>query len=167
MSDWDDSKLSVSPIKQARERADGQCEVMVRHGYLWVRCPGFASDVHHMLPRARGGLLLDAHREAYHLVVLCRPHHHLIHTNPRAAEVAGLTIEGRVITNKSTGRLRYLGPDWYLSRKYGDRDEFEEAPCHRPADHVPPRPLAGPARRRPVTGVGRAVGGRSTHQWSA
>ena len=149
MSEDEDDKLILSPIKRARRRAEGQCEVLIQFGYQWNRCPGFADDVHHMLPRSRGGLILDKAHEEYHLVVLCRVHHQQIHENPHDAEVRSLTIEGRVMTDKLTGRPRYIGPDRYLSRKYGD--EPEEPAGDELADYATPRPLAGVARRRPAS----------------
>lgn len=146
MSD-DDDRHVINPLKRARKRADGQCEVLIPHHYLWDRCPGFATDVHHMLPRSRGGALLDRAYEDYHLVVCCRHHHDMIHANPHDAEVRGLTIEGFVVPRGR--RPYYTGPDWFLRRKYGD--EPEELALHDPAYYAAPRPLAGVARRRPAS----------------
>lgn len=73
-----------------------------------------------MLKRSRGGHLLDAEDEIYHLIALC-------HTCHRAAEAendwdAGLIISGYVRTDSTTGRPIYTGPDPYLSQKYPDTE---------------------------------------------
>src|SRR5215831_364920 len=136
--------------RAAKERAQGQCEVMVRTLTVgaWHRCPGWGDEVHHLLPRARGGVILDEAREDYHLIVLCRDHHRQVHAHPERSYVAGLTIDGYVVTDKLTEHPVYTGTDPYLLEKYG---EFaQQADLDGPPDHATPRPLAGPARRRPA-----------------
>lgn len=157
---------NYTAYRQAKLRADGQCEVFVQVSHLWTRCPGWGQEVHHTLPRSRGGLILDEYRESYALLVCCRKHHLWAHQHPADAYEVGLLIDGYV-TTRIDGRPFYIGSDRYLSERYGDHDELEEAPVSGLADHPTPRPLAGPAQRRPVAGLGRAVGGRSTRQWSA
>ena len=152
--------------QKAHARADGQCEVMISNGYVWNRCVGYGTDVHHALPRSRGGMVLDKARESYHLIVCCRKHHDEAHANPEASYLSGLTIDGYVVTDRY-GKPHYVGTEPYLKAKYGDA-EFTETPVvSRSAHHATPRPLAGPARRRPPPGVDCSVGRRSTDQWPA
>jgi hypothetical protein len=158
--------MSSHAYRVARERSDGRCEVMVSTGLIWDRCPHDATDVHHALPRSRGGLLLDLAKESYHLICVCRGHHSLAHGNPTKAIYSGLTIEGFVVTDKNTLRPVYTGPDHFLSQRYGPNrgtnHVIEEAVGGGSAHHTAPRPLAGPARRRPAAEVGRGLGRRAT-----
>lgn len=126
-------KLTASGA--ARERAADQCEAMVRSGRIWVRCIAPGTDVHHMLPRSRGGHILDRHGESYHLVVLCRAHHRHAHEMRKDADAGGLMIDGQVSTGL-TGKPVYRGTDTYLLRKYGDVAQTTAG--HGPADHPAP-----------------------------
>lgn len=82
---------------------------------VWTRCFRAGIEVHHLLTRARGGDLLDRAGETYHLVGLCHWCHRKAHqAGGRAAE---LLLDGYV--TMEIGRLVYVGPDNYLSEKYG------------------------------------------------
>lgn len=102
---------------EAWARAYGRCEAMVRVRNVWTRCGRRATDVHHMLPRSRGGTLLDELDEIYHLVVLDRRHHDLVHAHPADSYLGGLTIDGQCLYRGN--QLIYLGTDSYLTEKYG------------------------------------------------
>jgi hypothetical protein len=155
-------------------RAEGECEAMIRLPnknsltvVRWVRCRDHGVEVHHMLPRSRGGLLLDAVKEDYHLIALCPVHHRIAHEWGDAAFDGALMILGYVVSGPD-GCPCYTGPDEYLSRKYGgERVQSEEAAGDEPAGHATPRPLAGPARRRPAAAVGSGVGDRAARQAAA
>lgn len=105
------------PYRQAKVRADGQCEVMVQRGMAsgWIRCPGWGSEIHYLLPVERGAKWLDKAWECYHLLVCCR-HHSRSEHDP---EIARLAIEGTVAWVEH--RPFYQGPDEYLSERYGAR----------------------------------------------
>ena len=66
------------------ERSGGACEanvqVRVGGGTIYTRCFKTATDVHHMLTRSRGGLILDEFGEIEHLIHLCRQCHTLAHS---------------------------------------------------------------------------------------
>lgn len=91
------------------------CEAMVRVGRTWARCGRRDADLHHRLTRARGGLILDAAGETYHLMYLCRLHHNVAHDAP--ATENGLLLDGYV-TSTPEGPF-YTGSDAYLTSKYG------------------------------------------------
>jgi hypothetical protein len=82
----------------------------------YVMCGKPDAQLHHKLTRARGGLLLDAVHETYHLMYLCAEHHAVAHDAP--AFDNGLLIRGSVITGPNDTPV-YTGPDEYLTEHYG------------------------------------------------
>jgi len=74
-------------------------------------------EVHHLLTRARGGTLLDRVGEDYHLIALCRDCH--ARCDGEDAYMNRLLIEGYVSWDKAHHMPVYLGPDEYLTEKYG------------------------------------------------
>lgn len=82
----------------------------------WTRCGRRPVELHHRLTRARGGLILDAVGETYHLIDLCPWHHKIAHDEGQAFE-NGLLISGYV-TSGPHGPV-YSGPDPYLNNLYG------------------------------------------------
>jgi hypothetical protein len=97
---------------------------MVKVGNVWTRCGRRATDVHHMLPRSRGGTALDEVGETYHLVVLDRRHHDYVHGHPADSYLSGLTIDGQAYLD--LGSVVYRGTDTYLTEKYGQvRQPYE------------------------------------------
>lgn len=109
--------------REAVVRADAACEAMVPVGGKFTRCGVRSVDVHHRLPRRRGGSLLDRELEIYHLVCLCRPHHEWTHRRPNLATELGLFIEGEAVRNGTY--IIYTGPDEYLLNKYGEGLQYE------------------------------------------
>jgi hypothetical protein len=105
-----------SVVRKVRMRAERRCEAMIRRGRVWERCTAEGTDVHHMLSRSRGGLLLDEARETYHLVCVCREHHRYAHAHPQSP--GGLTLPGYVRSGPD-GRPVYVGPDEFLKGRYG------------------------------------------------
>jgi hypothetical protein len=103
--------------EQVLRRSQGNCEAMVRLDRAWVRCGKSPVDDHHVLPRSRGGSVLDSAGEIYHHLALCRTHH--TEVDERGAS-SGLLIEGYVWTDAG-GFIVYVGPDMYLSNRYGQR----------------------------------------------
>lgn len=83
---------------------------------VWTRCGVAPIEIHHRVTRARGGEILDAVGETYHLLALCRAHHSKAHDDDRAFD-NGLLLAGSVIAG--TSGPNYSGPDKYLNRKYG------------------------------------------------
>lgn len=101
---------------QAIARSHGHCEAMIEvKPDVWARCGVGIYEVHHALTRARGGAVLDAVGESYHLIVLCHKHHRMADGDP--AKLGGLLIDGYVITEND--RPVYYGTDSYLKRTYG------------------------------------------------
>lgn len=96
-------------------RSDGRCEAEVESGGQWMRCTQAATDVHHLLPKSRGGRLLDAVLETAHLIHLCREDHQQAHSRKNAE---GMMIDGSVTWNKITNRPEYQGTDPYLRKRY-------------------------------------------------
>ena len=94
--------------------SDVPCEAMVviawkKNGEkTYTRCFKTPTDIHHMLTRARGGLILDQAGETAHLIHLCRRHHNKAH-GPGGFE-SGLMIDGYVTTG-ADGRPVYEGSD--------------------------------------------------------
>ncbi len=99
-----------------KSSANNMCEAFVKVNEVWARCGVSPVEVHHRLTRARGGLILDDAGETYHLMCLCRRHHHDAHTKTDV-HTRGLLLEGYVVS----GGLgpEYSGPDQYLTKKYG------------------------------------------------
>jgi hypothetical protein len=91
------------------------CEAMVQvYTGAWTRCWDGPTERHHMLTRARGGRVLDAVGETYHLINLCHHHHRL--SDGAVAYEAGLLIDGYAM--REGNRVVYYGTDDYLSAKY-------------------------------------------------
>lgn len=82
----------------------------------WTMCGKLNPDLHHKLTRARGGGELDKLGETYHHMYLCREHHGYAHDS-NLGIAGGLLLEGYFMNGV------YVGPDEYLSTKYG------EPPC--------------------------------------
>ena len=85
----------------------------------WTRCGRRQVENHHRLTRARGGLILDAAGETYHLMDLCPWHHKIAHDEGSAFE-NGLLLDGYV-TSGLNGPV-YVGSDPYLNERYGAVD---------------------------------------------
>lgn len=92
------------------------CEAMIRVGRAWTRCGVAPAERHHRLTRARGGQILDAYGESYHLMYLCRKHH--ARAEGELAYEHGLLLDGYVTTHPD-GKPLYAGSDRYLKSKYG------------------------------------------------
>jgi hypothetical protein len=106
----------VTPNEEVRKRSNNQCEafVWVESVERWARCGGRPVEVHHMLTRARGGAVLDAIGETYHLAALCPRCHSA--SDGAAAYDGRLLIDGYV-TSTPQGPV-YTGSDEFLSHKY-------------------------------------------------
>lgn len=106
----------MTNIDDVRKRSGGNCEAMVwiESAEVWARCGRRPVEVHHMLTRARGGAVLDAIGETYHLAALCPRCHSA--SDGAAAYDGGLLIDGYV-TSTPLGPV-YTGTDTYLSHKY-------------------------------------------------
>jgi hypothetical protein len=103
--------------KQAKDRADGQCEVFVQVSERWRRCPGWGDLIVYLLPPERGGKHLDKAWEDHHLLVCCKIHARRFEECPDDPELARLSIQGEVAWVDR--RPVYHGPDPYLSERYG------------------------------------------------
>lgn len=66
-----------------------------------------------MLPKSRGGRILDQHGETAHLIHLCRAHHSQAH---KRSQAEGLMIDGYVTTDPLTNNPVYTGSDEVLSK---------------------------------------------------
>jgi hypothetical protein len=97
-------------------RSQGRCEAEVEVSGVWLRCSNPATDVHHMLTKARGGRNLDRIGETYHLIHLCRDCHRLC--DGADAYAGGMLIEGNVTWDKLNSRPIYKGTDPYLTKRY-------------------------------------------------
>lgn len=111
-----DEQLRRKIIKRSR----GMCEMMIDYGTgLGAhRCANMASDIHHMLTKARGGAALDRVLETYHLLHLCRACHQA--SDGAEAYEGGFLIEGSAIWDSIFQRPVYTGSDPYLRRTYGN-----------------------------------------------
>jgi hypothetical protein len=83
----------------------------------WTRCGRRPTELHHRLTRARGGLILDAAGETYHLINLCVGHHKTAHDEGTALR-NGLLLDGYVTTGPD-GLPEYRGSDPHLRSLYG------------------------------------------------
>ncbi len=98
--------------KMIYRRSGGRCEaVVVRKDYS-TRCFNQATEIHHMLTRSRGGVLLDNEYEMYHLIHLCLWCHDMCDGGD--AYEGGLLIDGYVSDGPT-----YSGTDEYLTKAYG------------------------------------------------
>lgn len=104
--------------KQIHKRSGGRCEAVII-GKVDSRCSQRASQIHHMLTKARGGVILDDAGEIYHLLHLCHTCHSLC--DGKDAYDGGVLIDGYVRSNK-WGKPVYYGTDKYLNTKYGEWD---------------------------------------------
>ena len=95
-------------------RSRGRCESEVWVSG-WFRCDSPATDVHHLLPKSRGGRILDDYGETYHLMHLCRECHSIAHSRK---EADGMMIDGSITWDKINNQPIYKGEDSYLKRKY-------------------------------------------------
>lgn len=105
--------------EQVLQRSAGHCEAMVRLKRAWVRCGKTPVDDHHVLPRGRGGGVLDEVGETFHHLACCRLHHDQV---DRYGAESGLLIEGYVYRDGLY--VVYSGPDPYLTRKYGKEARY-------------------------------------------
>lgn len=101
----------------------------------WTRCGRPYADLHHRITRARGGEILDAVGETYHLMFLCRHHHGYAHDQGSAFE-NGLLLDGYLTTGPS-GPI-YTGSDPYLTQRYGPVD-LSGLPPDLPSDITSPQ----------------------------
>jgi hypothetical protein len=98
-------------------RSGGRCELYIEYSEtVRGRCSRAGREIHHMLTKARGGVILDNAGETMHLIHLCQEHHR--YSDGQQAYDCGLLIEGYVTTDKVTGRPRYSGPDHQLRTLY-------------------------------------------------
>lgn len=105
--------------KMIIKRSAGICEMMIDYGNgLGAhRCGNPASEIHHMLTKARGGVALDKAYETYHLLHLCGPCHRA--SDGAEAYEGGFLIEGSAVWDSLSQRPVYTGPDEYLTKEYG------------------------------------------------
>lgn len=107
--------MDASPVRErVLARSGGRCEAMVALPRAWARCGRGPVDDHHALTRARGGGLLDELGETYHHLALCRTHHSQVDDHGYQSH---LLIAGSAYRNGT--RVVYVGPDEYLTAKYG------------------------------------------------
>jgi hypothetical protein len=99
-------------IERSGSRCEAEVEVLPS---LWMGCAKPATEVHHMLPKSRGGRILDDYGETSHLINLCQEHHMQAHSRKDAD---GLMIDGSVTWDKLNHRPIYKGTDTILSKKY-------------------------------------------------
>ncbi len=95
------------------QRSTRRCEAVVQLPHAWTRCGRHPVEVHHALPRGRGGNLLDSVGETYHLIALCPMHHREV---DNYGSESGLMISGYV--RRDGSKIIYEGPDDYLSATY-------------------------------------------------
>lgn len=113
-------------------RARGRCEARYPSTISnvdGVRCVSTPTDAHHVLPRSRGGRVLDARaaqalkdgtfdpaRDLAHLIALCSScHHGVAHGQPERAHELRLTVRGHARTHKLSGQPVYVGDDLLLA----------------------------------------------------
>lgn len=97
-------------------RSHGLCEALVNIKHqVWTRCFKNPVEVHHMLTRSRGGLILDELNETHHLIALCPDHHRVAHAP--GGHAAGLMIDGYMV--RDGAHHYYEGSDSYLRARYG------------------------------------------------
>lgn len=110
-----DARLKV------KRRSGGRCEAFVTYSLYGSnqthRCTNAATEVHHLLTKARGGANLDKVGEDYHLIDLCSACHAA--SDGGDAYVGKMLIEGDVQWDKIQNRPVYRGPNEYLKREYG------------------------------------------------
>jgi 5-methylcytosine-specific restriction endonuclease McrA len=86
--------------------------VMIRSHGICERCAGMrVAEMHHRLPRSRGGALIE---DPFNIVGLCWDCHRLVHdTNERP-----WLVEGTVSWDKIYDRPIYVGPDPDYQEQY-------------------------------------------------
>lgn len=95
-----------------------QCEAMLKlYNDRYTACGATPVDKHHRLTRGRGGSILDAAGETYHVMDLCRFHHQM--ADGGDARASGLLIDGYVVSCTQCGLPLFTGADPYLTEKYG------------------------------------------------
>ena len=95
-----------------------QCEAMIlMDSGVYTACGKTPVERHHRLTRARGGTILDKAGETYHLMDLCPTHHRM--ADGGDARLGGLLIDGYVTTCTQCGLPEYVGPDTYLTERFG------------------------------------------------
>jgi len=100
------------------KRAGGRCEAMVEvQPGVFTRWWQYPIEVHHMLTRGRGGRVLDAIGETYHLICLCNSCHR--NADGGQAYEDGMLIDGYVLSHPD-GTVEYVGTDEYLKERYGN-----------------------------------------------
>lgn len=101
--------------KGVQERSNGMCE----------RCGGVGTDVHHRKNRSQGGRWDTAN-----CTLLCRPCHHWVTVNPRAASSYGWALQEHedpeLVPVLAVGMLS-LTPQWIKFKRDGTQ-EFSWAP---------------------------------------
>lgn len=131
----------MNSFQAVHHRSRGRCEAMVYVGghaeidewaSTYGRCFRYPVEVHHMLTRSRGGLLLDDVGETMHLLALCPQHHRVAHS-PGGHE-SGLMINGYVLPG-SDGRPVYAGSHSGLRAKYRAVD-VSDLPEEVSGDHA-------------------------------
>ena len=116
-------------------RAGLQCEATYpTAGPSRYRCRNRAEELHHVLPRSRGGGSLDfvaweslkagefdVVRHLSHLLALCSVcHHEVAHGQPERAREARMTVPGFVVLD--LGVPVYTGPDGVLAALWPQED---------------------------------------------
>lgn len=101
------------------------CEalVLLESGRYTV-CGRTPVEGHHRLTRARGGAILDAFGEDYHMMDLCPKHHRM--ADGGDARASGLVLDGYVTTCSICQMPSYVGPDPYLNDVYGFSAHVEQ-----------------------------------------
>lgn len=89
--------------------------MLIESSGAWTRCFKTPIEVHHRLTRGRGGRVLDALGETYHLIALCGEHHRM--ADGAQAYATGLLLDGMMVREGSSHY--YQGSDPYLASRYG------------------------------------------------
>lgn len=110
--------MKQETYEKVAARAGGRCEAEVYTTAGWTRCWNPAEELHHMLPKSRGGRILDDYGEIYHLIYLCKSDHIQAHSRKDAD---GLMIDGSVVWDKMKNRPWYQGTDPHLTATYPKR----------------------------------------------
>lgn len=119
----------MTPHQLVKQRSGDRCEAMIMMALhdakpgeiihvVPTRCFRWGTEVHHMITRSRGGLILDDAGETMHLLALCPAHHREAHA-PGGYD-KGLMIDGYIHTEN--GRVVYQGSHHRLRELYGSMD---------------------------------------------